>query len=304
MEKVILTGNSLSLEDLVQVARYNAVVELDQAAEKSIKISRGIIEDFVKDEKIVYGVTTGFGKFSDIVISNNDCKLLQKNVIMSHAVGAGEPFSTEVVRGIILLRLNNFAKGFSGIRPETVDTLVNMLNKGVHPIVPQKGSLGASGDLAPLSHVVLPMLGMGQAEYNGKVMSGKEAMESADIKTIDLYEKEGIALINGTQVMTSAGALALYDAINLVKVADITAALTMEACNGIITAMDHKVHDVRPHKGQCDTARILRELLEGSSMITEQGEVRVQDPYSLRCLPQIHGATKNAVKYIIQQVEI
>lgn len=304
MEQVIITGSTLTLEELVRVCRHGATVALDKAAEARIAASRKIIDDFVDREAVVYGVTTGFGKFSDVAISKDDCVQLQKNLIMTHAVGAGEPFSTEAVRGIMLLRLNNLAKGYSGARPETVNTLISMLNKRLHPVVPQKGSLGASGDLAPLSHVVLPMIGMGFAEYNGEVLPGKQAMEKAGIPTIDLYAKEGIALINGTQVMTSVGALALYDALNLAKVADITAALTFEACNGITTALDSKVHLTRPHKGQLDTARILLELLEGSEMTTVQGDVRVQDPYTLRCLPQIHGATKNALNYILTQVEV
>ena len=304
MNQVIITGSTLTLEELVRVCRHGAAVALDEEAVRRVAASRKIIDDFVDREAVVYGVTTGFGKFSDVAISKEDCVLLQKNLIMTHAVGAGEPFSTEAVRGIILLRLNNLAKGFSGARPETVNTLVEMLNRGVHPVVPQKGSLGASGDLAPLSHIVLPMIGMGFAEYKGEVLPGKQAMEKAGIPTIDLYAKEGIALINGTQVMTSVGALALYDALNLSKVADITAALTFEACNGITTALDEKVHATRPHKGQLDTARILLTLLSGSEMTTRQGDVRVQDPYTLRCVPQIHGATKNALNYIREQVEV
>lgn len=304
MEKVILTGNTLTLDELVAVCRNYAQVELEAEATQRVIASRKIIDDFVDREAVVYGVTTGFGKFSDVAISKDDCVLLQKNLIMTHAVGVGEPFSTEVVRGIMLLRLNNLAKGYSGARLETVKTLINMLNKRLHPVVPQKGSLGASGDLAPLSHVVLPMIGMGFAEYKGEIFTGAQAMEKAGIPTIDLYAKEGIALINGTQVMTSAGALALYDALSLLKVADITAALTFEACNGITTALDSKVHMTRPHKGQIATARILLELLSGSEMTSKQGEVRVQDPYTLRCVPQIHGASKNAINYIREQVEV
>jgi histidine ammonia-lyase len=294
----------LTLEELVLVARHNAPVEIGEEAREKIEKSRGVIEDFVARGKVVYGVTTGIGKFCEVFISKDDCVALQKNIIMSHAAGAGDPFPTEVVRGIMLLRLNNFAKGFSGVRMETVDTMIAMLNKGVHPVIPQKGSLGSSGDLAPLSHMVLPMIGMGRAEYRKETLSGEEAMKRAGIPTISLYAKEGVALINGTQVMTSVGALALYDALSLVKTADISAALTFEACNGIVTALDEKVHDVRPHKGQIDTAKNLRNLLDGSEMTTRQGDIRVQDPYTLRCVPQIHGATKNAVQYIKAQVEL
>lgn len=304
METIYLTGSTLTLEQLVQVARFRAPVELDGQARERILRSRKIIDDFVEREEVVYGVTTGIGKFCEIFINKENCVALQKNIIITHAAGAGEPFPTEVVRGIILLRLNNFAKGFSGIRIETVDTMIAMLNKGVHPIIPQKGSLGASGDLAPLSHMVLPIIGLGQAEYQGQVFSGKEAMEKAGIPTTNLYAKEGVALINGTQVMTSVGALALYDALNLSKTADVAAALTFEACNGIVTALDEQVHQVRPHKGQLSTAKNLRNLLAGSEMTTSQGQIRVQDPYTLRCVPQIHGATKNALAYIRDQVEL
>lgn len=304
METIQITGQTLTLEELVQVARFRAPVEMAPEARERIRRSRKVIDDFVDREEVVYGVTTGIGKFCEIFINKENCVTLQKNIIITHAAGAGEPFATEVVRGIILLRLNNFAKGFSGIREETVDTMIAMLNKGVHPIIPQKGSLGASGDLAPLSHMVLPIIGLGQAEYEGTVYSGKQAMEKAGIPTIDLYAKEGVALINGTQVMTSVGALALYDALALAKTADIAASLTFEACNGIVTALDEKVHQVRPHKGQLATAKNLRRMLDGSEMTTEQAQIRVQDPYTLRCVPQIHGATKNALAYIREQVEL
>ncbi len=262
------------------------------------------MDDFVDNGDVVYGITTGFGKFSDVSISKEESKLLQKNLIITHAVGAGKPFATEIVRGIILLRINNLAKGYSGAKLETIQTMIEMLNKRVHPIVPEKGSLGASGDLAPLSHVVLPMIGLGEAEYNGEVMSGDKAMEKAGIPVIELTSKEGLALINGTQVMTSVGALTVYDAINLIKTSDIAAALSFEAQKGIVTALDHKVHDVRPHKGQKDTARILLQLLSDSKMTTKQGEIRVQDAYSLRCTPQVHGASKDAINYVKERVEI
>lgn len=302
--KVIITGNDLTLEKMSQVCREFATVELSNNAIDRILASRKIVDDFVDNEKVVYGITTGFGKFSDVTITKEESKLLQKNLIITHAVGAGNPFDTEVVRGIILLRINNLAKGYSGARLETIQTMIDMLNKGVHPIVPEKGSLGASGDLAPLSHVVLPMIGLGKAEFKGEVLEGAEAMKKAGITSLELTSKEGLSLINGTQVMTSVGALALYDALNLVKVSDIAAALSFEAHYGVIDALDHKVHDVRPHKGQQDTAKIILDLLKNSKMTTKQGEVRVQDAYSLRCTPQVHGASKDAINYIKERVEI
>jgi histidine ammonia-lyase len=304
MEKVIITGNTLTLEEIVQVCRNYCSVELSQSAVDRILASRKIVDDFVENGDVVYGITTGFGKFSDVSISKDESRLLQKNLIITHAVGAGKPFDTEIVRGIILLRINNLAKGYSGAKLETILTMIEMLNKKVHPVVPQKGSLGSSGDLAPLSHMVLPMIGLGIAEFEGVVMAGEEAMKKAGIPLIELTSKEGLALINGTQVMTAVGSLTVYDALNLVKISDIAAALSFEAHHGIVDALDHKVHDVRPHKGQIDTARIMLDLLSESKMTTRQGDIRVQDAYSLRCTPQVHGASKDAINYVKEKVEI
>jgi histidine ammonia-lyase len=303
MKKIIITGDTLTLEEVAAVCRNYEEVELSDYAVQKIIESRKVVDEFVENEKVVYGITTGFGKFSDVTISKEESKTLQENLIISHAVGAGKPFVTEVVRGIMLLRINNLAKGYSGARLVTVQTMIEMLNKRVHPIVPEKGSLGASGDLAPLSHMVLPMIGLGQAEYMGQVMTGKEAMEKAGIPVIELTAKEGLALINGTQVMTAVGALTLYDALNIVKAADIAAALSFEAQNGVVDALDYRLHEIRPHKGQIETAKILSELLAGSKMTTRQGEIRVQDAYSLRCVPQVHGASKDAISYVKEKVE-
>lgn len=304
MKTVIITGQDLTLEEVHQVCRLDAPVALSEQAKQNVLESRKVVDDIIAERRVVYGITTGFGKFSDVVISAEECHLLQHNLIVTHAVGAGDPFPREVVRGIMLLRINNLAKGFSGARLETLQTFVDMLNKGVTPIVPQKGSLGASGDLAPLSHVVLPMIGLGKAEYKGEVLPGDEAMTRAGIPTIQLHAKEGLALINGTQVMTAVGALTVYDALNLVKAADIAVALSLEAHNGVMDAFDERIHVIRPHRGQVDTARILRQLAKGSKNVTRQGEVRVQDAYSLRCVPQVHGATKDAINFVREKVEI
>ncbi|SDY61039.1 histidine ammonia-lyase [Proteiniborus ethanoligenes] len=304
MRKVILDGNSLRIEDIVHVARNNYEVQLSTDAIDKVIKSRELVDRFVNEEKVVYGITTGFGKFSDVVISKKEARTLQRNLIISHSCGVGEPLDEEIVRGVMLLRANALAKGYSGIRLETLNTLIEMLNKGVHPVIPEKGSLGASGDLAPLSHMVLVMLGEGEAFYKGARMSGKEAMEKANVPTIELTSKEGLALINGTQVMTAIGALAVYDAINISKMADVSAAMTVEALNGIVTAFDEKVHQVRPHEGQINTAKNLLRILQDSKMTTEQGQIRVQDAYVIRCLPQIHGASKDAIKYVKEKVEI
>lgn len=304
MDKVYIDGSNMNLRDFILAARHRKQVELDDNAKIRINRSRALVDRFVEEERVVYGITTGFGKFSDVVISCEETVALQRNLIISHSCGVGEPLPEEAVRGIMLLRANALSKGLSGIRLPVVETLIEMLNRKVHPIIPEKGSLGASGDLAPLAHMVLVMIGEGEAIYNGVRMSGREAMDKAGIPTVTLVAKEGLALINGTQVMTSIGALALYDAINLSKISDIAAALTIEALNGITDAMDPRVHIARGHVGQISSAANLLRLLEDSLMTSRQGQMRVQDPYSLRCTPQIHGATKDSLLFIKEKVEI
>ncbi|MCR2043076.1 histidine ammonia-lyase [Anaerosalibacter massiliensis] len=304
VNKVVIDGNNLTIEDFVNVARKGYKVELSKKAIENVEKSRNTVDKFVDEEKVVYGITTGFGMFSNVVISKDETKMLQKNLIVSHSCGVGKALDEEIIRGVMLLRANALSKGFSGIRLSTLNTLIEMLNKKVHPIIPEKGSLGASGDLAPLSHMVLVMLGEGEAYYKGEIIEGRKAMELAGIPTVELTSKEGLALINGTQVMTSIGTLVLYDSINLSKMADIASSLTIEALNGIVTAYDEKVHKVRPHSGQINTAKNLLQLLKGSNMTTTQGEIRVQDAYSLRCIPQIHGASKDAIEYVKEKVGI
>ncbi|AHM58108.1 histidine ammonia-lyase HutH (plasmid) [Peptoclostridium acidaminophilum DSM 3953] len=304
MNTIVINGQDLTLEQVVQVARQNYKVKLDDEAIKRVKASRVIVDDIVKDNKIVYGITTGFGIFSSVNISAEDCKKLQRNLILSHACGAGNNLPADAVRAIMLLRANALSKGFSGIRLETLEALIEMLNKGVHPIIPEKGSLGASGDLCPLAHMALPIIGEGMAEFEGKVMSGAEAMKLAGIPILELVEKEGLALINGTQVMTGVGALAVYDSIELIKISDIVSALTLEALRGITDAFDPRTHIIRPHKGQIETAENILKLVEGSTFVTRQGELRVQDAYSLRCIPQVHGASKDALRYVEEKILI
>ncbi len=304
MKKVIIDGNSLTLEDIINVSRNNYEVELSKDAEERVKKSRSIVDKIVKNNEVIYGITTGFGKFSDVSISGEDCKTLQRNLIISHACGFGSCLEKDIVRTIILLRANALSKGYSGIRLSTLKILIEMLNKQVHPQIPEKGSLGASGDLAPLSHMVLPMLGEGEAEYKGEILSGKEAMKRAGIEVVELVAKEGLALINGTQVMTAVGALAVCDGINLIKSTEIASALTIEALRGIKDAFDPRTHSIRPHEGQVNTAKNILNLLEGSLLATRQGEIRVQDAYTLRCIPQIHGASKDALNYVKNKVEI
>ena len=302
----LLIGNKkLTLEDLINVTRNNYEVKISNEAKEKVAMARKLVEDYINQEKISYGITTGFGKFSDTIISKEETATLQRNLIISHACGVGNPLSIEHVRGIMLLRVNNLIQGYSGTRQKVIDLLLEMINKRVTPYIPEKGSLGASGDLAPLSHMVLVMLGLGKAYYNGVLYEGEEALKKAKIKPIkNLSSKEGLALINGTQVMTSIGAHTVYDAINLMKHLDVAASLTMEALNGIICAFDPKIQEVRGHLGQINTAKNINKILKNSTSITKQGELRVQDPYSLRCVPQVHGASKDALNYIKDKVEI
>ena len=302
----LLIGNKkLTLEDLINVTRNEYEVKISDEAKERIAIARELVDKYVDEGKVSYGITTGFGKFSDSIISKEETATLQRNLIISHACGVGNPLPIDQARGVMLLRVNNLIQGHSGIRQKVVSLLVEMINKGVTPYIPEKGSLGASGDLAPLSHMVLVMLGLGKAYFKGELYSGEEALKHAGIKPIkNLSSKEGLALINGTQVMTSIGAHTVYDAINLMKHLDVAASLSMEALNGIICAFDPKIQEVRGHLGQINTAKNVIKILKNSTSITKQGELRTQDPYSLRCIPQIHGASKDALNYIRDKVEI
>ena len=297
-----LNGATLTIEEVVRVSRLREEAEIPAEARVAINHSRAHVEAMLKSGDAIYGLTTGFGKFSDKRIADEDTEELQRNLIVSHSCGTGEPLPTEAVRAVMLLRLNALASGFSGIRLSTMETLLAMLNRGVHPIIPEKGSLGASGDLVPLAHMVLPMIGEGLAEYQGEITTGAEAMRRAGIEPIKLAAKEGLALINGTQVMTGIGALCVYDAVNLSKIADIVAALTCEAQSCITSAFDPRVHLLRGHLGQIECAENLRNLLAGSSLSGENIPGKVQDAYSIRCIPQIHGASRDAVQYVFNAV--
>jgi histidine ammonia-lyase len=309
MHEVQIDGEHLTIEDVVKVARENASVVIPEKVKTRVRKCRKFLEELVKKNEVIYGVNTAFGALSNITILQEETKKLQLNLIRSHSTGVGEPLSPEVVRALMLLRANTLAKGYSGIRLETLETLVEMLNKGVHPIVPSKGSVGASGDLAPLSHMVLVLMGEGKAEYKGEVMNGKEAMEKAGIKPVQLEFKEGVALNNGTQLITAIAALTVYDAENLISTAEAAAALSLEALLGVADAFDEKIHKVRPHAGQAKTAKNIREMITGSKLIQTgkeamKGTGRPHDPYSLRCTPQVLGAAREAITYARKVVEI
>lgn len=304
MNKIIISNNGLSIEEVIQIASQNYIVELSQEVCENIQKSRAVVERFVEEEIVSYGITTGFGKFSDVYINKEETGQLQTNLIISHACGVGNPLDIPISRAVMLLRVNNLARGFSGARLSTVQTLVDMLNKGVTPVIPEKGSLGASGDLAPLSHMVLTMLGLGEAYYKEERMDSALAMEKAGIQSIELSSKEGLALINGTQVMTAIGCFAVTLAETLLKQSDINTSLTMEALEGIIDAFDPKVHAARGQKGQSSSAANVRKMLENSQRITKQGEKRVQDAYALRCSAQVIGASRDAINYVKEKIEI
>ncbi len=301
---VFIYGNSLTMEEVVNVARYHHHVELSEESCRKVEHTRNYVEKLLREKKVVYGLTTGFGKFSDTYISPEDTKALQLNLIRSHSCGIGAPFPEEVVRAILLLRINALALGYSGIRLEVLRLMIELLNRGIVPVIPEKGSLGASGDLAPLSHLVLVLIGEGEAYYRGVRLPGAEALAKAGLTPIVLEAKEGLALINGTQVMTAVGTLACWDALKLADWADCAAALTCEALLAVRDAFDPATHAVRPHKGQQQAAANIRNLTAGSTLMTNQGEKRVQDAYSLRCAPQVHGASRDALAYIAEKLNI
>jgi len=300
-----LDGNSLTLAQVEEVAQGTLKVGLSTAAQKQIDKSRAIVEHFLARRTVVYGITTGFGKFKDVYIAPEQTEQLQRNFLASHACGVGVPFDKEATRAITLLRANALAKGFSGIRKEVVELLLAFLNCGVHPVIPEQGSVGASGDLAPLSHLALVLIGAGKAEFEGKVISGKEALSRADLTAVTLKAKEGLALTNGTQVMSALGCLIVMEAERLAKVADIIGAMSLEAQLGSCKAFSPLVHAVRPHPGQLASARNLMRLLEDSELMESYKDCpMVQDAYSLRCMPQVHGASRQAFKHAREVLEI
>jgi len=302
---VILTGNDLTLNDLSRIVFEKEQVEIHSESLKKIIKCRDYVEKIVEENRVVYGLTTGFGKFANIRIPTDNIEELQKNLILSHATGVGNYLSIEETRAVMLLRINVLVKGHSGIRLDTLQTLIDMLNKGVHPCIPEKGSVGASGDLAPLSHLALVLLGEGKAEFNGKILSGKEAMKLADIEPVVLKAKEGLALNNGTQVMTGVGALNLLRAERLCKIADVVASMSIDALMGTCSAFDPLVHTLRPHLGQSISADNLHSLLRDSELNQSHKYCsNVQDAYSLRCTPQVNGAVRDALKYIRKTIEI
>ena len=302
-----IDGNSLTLEQTAAVAD-GAMVQLAASARPRIEQARQFVEQIIARGEVVYGINTGFGKLADVSIPRDHLRELQVNLVRSHCCGVGDPLDERVVRVMILQRANVLAKGFSGCRLEVIDTLIAMLNAGVHPVIPSRGSVGASGDLAPLAHLAIVALGEGEAVYRGEPMAGGEALRRAQVAPLVLEAKEGLALLNGTQAMTSVGALGLLAAEALVNTADVTGAMSLEALKGTPVAFDERIHKARPHPGQMESARRLRELIEGSeireSHRDHRVDPRVQDAYALRCMPQVHGAVRDALLQARRVIEI
>ena len=288
----------LTLAELERVARGGAPAPLSAEAEARLVRGRETVDAMVAEGTVVYGVTTGFGDLSSVRIDAADAAQLQLNLVRSHAIGVGEPLPDEVVRGMLLLLANSLSKGHSGVRPELVALLLGLLERGVLPVVPSRGSVGASGDLAPLAHVAVVLCGEGEATFEGERLDGGEALRRAGLAPIELAAKEGLALINGTHLMAACGALALRDARRLLDAAVVTAALSLEAFMGSTTPFDARIHDLRRHPGQGAVAARLRGLLEGSAIVASHADCgRVQDPYTLRCVPQVLGAIADALDY-------
>ena len=298
-----LDGESLSIANVVSTASAwqspdSMRVELVPKAVDRVRACRDAVERLLARREIVYGVTTGFGAFKDRFITEDQAAQLQRNLLMSHAVGVGAPLSQETVRAMMLIRANTLAKGYSGIRLQTLQGLLELLNRGVHPVVPEQGSVGASGDLAPLAHMALVLIGMGEAFYQGERMSGSQALQHSHLEPIGLEAKEGVALTNGTSLMTAVGCLASHRARTLLETADVAAALTIEALCGTPAALDARLHQARPHAGQNACAARLRRLLEGSELVRGAQSTNVQDAYTLRCVPQVHGAILDVVDHV------
>ena len=296
----------MSLEEVAEVARGAKRVRLGAQARERVAASRAVVEHIVEEGRVVYGVNTGFGKLSDYSIPRAELRELQLNLVRSHACGVGTPLGADETRAMMLLRANVLALGYSGARPLVVETLIEMLERGVVPVVPEKGSVGASGDLAPLAHLALACIGEGEAFYEGARIPGAEALRRAGIQPVELEAKEGLALLNGTQALTAVGALALRRAEQLVRAADVAGAMSLEALRGTPAAFDPRLHDTRPHPGQIAAAAHLRELLAGSEIREShvENDPRVQDAYSLRCMPQVHGAARDCFHHVRAAIEI
>lgn len=306
-EMILLNGEHLTIEQVIAVAYGepgNPRVALTDDAKARVTRAANAVQRLLDEGRVAYGITTGFGAFKNRVIPRDQVEQLQRNILVSHAVGVGRPYDTPNVRAIMLIRANTLARGFSGVRLETLQTLLDMLNMGVHPIIPEKGSLGASGDLAPLAHMSLPLIGEGEAEFHGEILPGAEAMRRAQLPILTLAAKEGLALTNGTSVMCAIGVLETWRAEMLSQTGDVAGCLSLEALNGTPLAFDARIHRLRPFPRQIECADYLRALLADSAFVRGPESEDVQDAYTLRCIPQVHGAVRDAVAYARWAFEI
>jgi histidine ammonia-lyase len=298
---ILLDGSSLTLEQVEAVARRGEHVILAPAAKERVRAARAVVDGLLTADRPVYGVTTGFGKLSDVRIPSEQAEALQRNLLRSHAFGVGPPLAEDAVRASVLLRANVLAKGHSGVRPEVVELLLECLNRRVHPVIPEQGSVGASGDLAPLAHLALVLIGEGEAVVEGHRARGTAALERVGLAPLTLRAKEGLALVNGTCVSAAVGTLALRDAEVLLTAADITGAMSVEALLCSVRAFDERIQALRPFPGQVRVAANLRRLLDESPIVESHRDCpKIQDNYSIRCIPQVHGATRDALGYVRQ----
>jgi histidine ammonia-lyase len=305
MSALQINGNDLSLGDLRQAVYEHRPVELANDARAKVIAAREVVEKLLRENRVAYAINTGVGKLSDVHIEPAQNRQLQVNLIRSHSAGVGEPLSQIETRAMMLLRANSLAKGFSGVRPEVIDLICAMLNKDVHPVVPSQGSVGASGDLAPLAHLALAMIGEGHVWSDNTRTSSAEALQRAQIKPLVPEAKEAISLINGTQAMLAVGTLSLLAAETLAATADVLGAMSLDALHGTDVAFDARIHDARPHSGQTQVASNLRRLLAGSEIRESHKDCgRVQDAYSLRCIPQVHGAVRDTLEFCRKTFEI
>lgn len=311
MYEILLDGENLDISSVAQVANAaqqpdSVQVSISPCAVSRILASRASVERMVSAGRTVYGITTGFGAFKNRLIATSEVAELQRNLLMSHAVGVGPLLPEPTVRAMMVVRANALAKGYSGIRLETLQALLDLLNRGVHPVVPSQGSVGASGDLAPLAHMALVLIGLGEAVWKGQRMTAEAALHKAGMQPVTLQAKEGVALLNGTSLMTAVTSLAFERANRLLEYADVAAALSLEALHGTVLAYDPRLHAVRPHPGQVSCAAHLRDLLAGSEYLRETNSNDVQDAYTLRCVPQVHGAVRDSLAHVerVLQVEL
>ncbi|UOR11575.1 histidine ammonia-lyase [Halobacillus amylolyticus] len=299
-----LNGSDLTLKQMKSIIYGKEIIAINPESMKKVRKSRAAVERIVSNGETVYGINTGFGKFSDVRIKDEDVDNLQLHLIRSHACGVGENFPAVVSKAMVVLRLNALLKGFSGVRPCVVERLRDMVNENIFPVIPSQGSLGASGDLAPLSHLALVLVGEGEVHYRGKIRPTQEAYQKLGYESLTLKAKEGLALINGTQAMTAMGVINYIEAERLVDQSDWVSSMTLESLEGIIDAFHPAIHEARGYPEQMEVAERVRTITSDSKLITHQGEKRVQDAYSLRCIPQVHGASRQSLAYVKEKLEI